>query len=224
MVDLVHQYGTERVFGQPCHATATFSRCGVYRYRLTRTWDTSPASGPRVLWLMLNPSTADAMKLDPTIRRCAGYSMAWGFGSLEVVNLFAFRATDPRDMERDLLPIGERDEHDQEVNDRQIIAAADSARLIVCGWGAHRMVAKRAKEVVGLLVGRGHRLACLAWSKERHPVHPLYQPKNLRPRLFASPTIGDAVREGEFLVTPRATPEHLAPHAGLVGLPAPGAV
>jgi len=78
-------------------ATATFDATRTYRYRLSRTWD---PSGRRWRSSCSNPSTADADVLDPTVRRCVGFALAWGFGSLEVVNLFAFRATDPRDLVR----------------------------------------------------------------------------------------------------------------------------
>src|SRR5262249_62207047 len=71
---------------------AGFSRCGRYRYWLTRTWD---AARPAVCWLMLNPSTADAARDDPTIRRCIGLARRWGHGGIVVVNLFAWRAPDP---------------------------------------------------------------------------------------------------------------------------------
>lgn len=76
----------------PYAPTADLSPCGRYRYTLTRTWDLTL---PRVCWVMLNPSTADATRDDPTIRRVLGFSRAWGFGSLVVVNLFAFRTPSP---------------------------------------------------------------------------------------------------------------------------------
>lgn len=79
---------------------ATFSGCGRYRYRLTRELNGAlfAGSGRAITFIMLNPSTADANADDPTIRRCKGFARGWGYGRLIIVNLFAFRATDPRDM------------------------------------------------------------------------------------------------------------------------------
>src|SRR5687768_14824465 len=79
----------------PVERDARFSDCGTYRYNLTRLWD---ARLIRVCWVMLNPSTADQHEDDATIRRCIGFSRSWGAGALTVVNLFAFRATQPRDL------------------------------------------------------------------------------------------------------------------------------
>jgi hypothetical protein len=82
---------------------ATLSDCGRYRYRLWRRW----ADGPTVLFVMLNPSTADADVDDPTIRRCIGFARSWGAGALEVVNLYAWRATQPAELKAAVGPVGE---------------------------------------------------------------------------------------------------------------------
>src|SRR5262245_19133112 len=82
---------------------ALISPCGLYRYWLTRTWDNSLR---RVCWVMLNPSTADAEQDDPTIRRCVGFARSWGAGGIIVVNLFAFRASDPKALLRAADPVG----------------------------------------------------------------------------------------------------------------------
>ena len=100
---------------------ATFSRDRRYRYRLWRRWDRSRAV---VAFVMLNPSTADAMHDDPTIRRCVGFARAWGFGGVDVVNLFALRATDTRALRKAADPIGP-------ANDRHLRRAVRSAGLIV---------------------------------------------------------------------------------------------
>lgn len=74
---------------------AIISECGKYRYQLWRIWDDTK---PKVLFIMHNPSTADANEDDPTIRRCIGFAKRWGYGGIYVGNLFAFRATDPKDL------------------------------------------------------------------------------------------------------------------------------
>lgn len=81
---------------------------GPYRYTLTRVWE---EERPRVCFVMLNPSTADASQEDPTIRRCLSFARSWGYGSLEVVNLFAWRATKPTDIFSAPSPVGEENDH-----------------------------------------------------------------------------------------------------------------
>lgn len=145
---------------------------GDYRYWLTREW--SP-TGPTVLWVMLNPSTATADVDDPTIRKIVGFSKRWGFGSLEVVNLFAFRATEPRAMLAARDPVGPR-------NDAAIAAAAGRAALVVCAWGNHGGHLGRDRAVRELL--RERELACLRVTKQGQPQHPLYISGDARPVPF----------------------------------------
>lgn len=137
-----------------------------YRYQLTREW----GDGPRVLWVMLNPSTADAEKDDPTIRRCIGFSKAWGYGGLTVCNLFAFRATDPKKLRGVIDPIGPE-------NDRHIFEASSVADMTIAAWGGNGHLMDRAT-YVGRRLTRPHALNVIACGC---PVHPLYQPKHLRP-------------------------------------------
>lgn len=139
---------------------ATISECGLYRYRLTREW----GAGATAVFIMLNPSTADASQDDPTIRRCVGFAKREGCGRLEVVNLFAFRATAPKDMRAAADPIGPE-------NDAHILAAvtaADGPRI--AAWGAHG--GQRGKEVGRRLRGMG--LKCLGLTAALAPRHPLY--------------------------------------------------
>ncbi len=105
-------------------SSAVLSPDGVYRYQLVREWD---RARPRVAFLMLNPSTADATQNDPTIRKCIAFARSWGCGSLEVVNLFAFRATDPRELGR----CGARVDPVGAENDGYILAAARRASVVV---------------------------------------------------------------------------------------------
>ena len=85
---------------------ATFSECGRYRYTLRRAWDAGPSHSGTVCWVMRNPSTADADKLDPTLRRCRGFTLGWGFAAMSVVNLYALRSTDPRGLWDTSDPVG----------------------------------------------------------------------------------------------------------------------
>lgn len=147
---------------------AEFSACRQYRYRLWRLWD---ASRPTTVFIGLNPSTADETADDPTIRRCLGYAKAWGFGRLEMLNLFAWRATDPKAMKVAADPIGPG-------NDDAIRAVADTGGLLVAAWGVHGTHLGRDREVCAMLAGRLH---VLRLTKDGHPGHPLYLPAHLEP-------------------------------------------
>lgn len=138
---------------------------GLFRYRLWRALG-QPAEG-RVLFVMLNPSTADASVDDPTIRRCIGFARRWGAGALDVVNLYALRATDPGELRRAADPVGPD-------NDRHIVEAAREASIIVCAWGAHPFARRRAAHVSGLLRAVGTPLECLHVTADGSPRHPLY--------------------------------------------------
>jgi hypothetical protein len=154
---------------------AVFSDCGRYRYSLTRT---GLFGAGTCLFLMLNPSTADAEVDDPTIRRCVGFTAAWGFNRLEVANLFAFRATDPRAMVMAQDPIGPK-------NDQHLLSAATRADRIVCAWGAHGGHMQRSAIVQRLLASAGHRLHHLGLTKDGQPKHPLYLAASTQPKEWA---------------------------------------
>lgn len=159
--------------------TADLSACHEYRFSLTRSWDATPLApgqrpGRRCLFVMLNPSTADAMEDDPTIRRCVGFARSWGFTLLHVVNLFAYRATVPADLYNRADPVGQN-------NDGWILDAARAADQVVCAWGAHGGYRSRGNEVASLLRGEGIALFCLGETDEGHPRHPLYLKADLRP-------------------------------------------
>lgn len=116
---------------------AVFSADTIYRYRLSRTWG---SSGTHATWIMLTPSTADALEDDPTIRRCVAFTKAWGLDGLVVVNLFALRATDPRALARHRDPVGP-------ANDQFIREALHPWSVPVAAWGAHRLADQREAEV-----------------------------------------------------------------------------
>jgi len=155
---------TDRSTGPEGLSSATFDTTRTYRYRLTRTWD---PDGPRVNFLMLNPSTADAFELDPTVRRCVGFARTWGFGSLEVTNIFAFRATDPTVLIAQPEPVGAD-------NDRAIVDAARMADRVVAAWGVRGRHRGRADDVATLLSDIGISPVVLHLTKHGHPAHPLY--------------------------------------------------
>ena len=111
---------------------AVFSDCGRYRYSLSRQWVFPQNRAPRtVTFIMLNPSTADETKDDPTIRRCVGFAQAWGFERLEIVNLFAWRSPYPDDLLKSPEPVGH-------ANDVAIKIAAGNGEIVIGAWGSHR--------------------------------------------------------------------------------------
>ena len=160
---------------------ANFSPCGRYRYSLDRFWGAGtaePYTSEVCVFIMLNPSTATAEKDDPTIRRCLGYAKAWGFCLLRVVNLFAYRATDPADLKMANGPVG-RD------NDAVLKASVRSGGLVIAAWGAHGAWEGRADYVVNqLLAPWSRKLQCLGTTNEGHPRHPLRLRKDLQPVPF----------------------------------------
>jgi hypothetical protein len=148
----------ETLFG---HTSATFSACERYRFDLVRQW----GAGPTVCFVMLNPSTADEREDDPTIRRCLAFARRESAGRLVVVNLFAWRATDPAALRSAVDPVGTE-------TDRIIADHAVHADLVVCAWGVHGALLGRGADVMARL--EGLRLRCLGRTKDGHPKHPLY--------------------------------------------------
>lgn len=143
---------------------ALLSTCGRYRYNLLRTWGT----GPKAVFVMLNPSTADADVDDPTIRRCVGFAKTWGCGSLMVVNLFAYRATRPADMLAADDPVGPANNLWLGIAAGRVLATGG---VLVAAWGA-RAPRARVEQVRAFLdpVGPQH----LGLTVGGHPRHPLY--------------------------------------------------
>lgn len=142
-------------------SAAGFSTCGTYRYWLRRTWDESREP---VVFLMLNPSTADESKNDPTVARCCNFAQAWGAGGLVVLNLFALRSTDPKGLYACPDPVGPS-------NDFAILTATEGRR-VVAAWGCHGAYKNRDLAVMNLLAHRP--VECLKVTKDGHPSHPLY--------------------------------------------------
>lgn len=160
-------------------SSAIISDCGKYRYTLSRIWD---EAGTRCLFVMLNPSTADASVDDPTIRKCIKFAKAWGHGSLSVVNLFAWRATDPKEIRKVNSPVGPE-------NDATIATIAALSNFIVCAWGNDGIYGNRDSAVIEILKRIGKPLHCLkintAPSKSfGSPGHPLYIKDSTEPFVF----------------------------------------
>ena len=157
---------------------AFFSEDGVYRYTLTRDPDLVRRELPSILWIMLNPSTADAQKDDPTIRRCRAFAGAWGYGRVEICNIFALRSTDPNQLYRAVDPIGPD-------NDFHIAAAVGRAGgHVVAAWGTHAKLGDRDRAVMMLLRGLGVRPVCLGVNQDGTPRHPLYVASSTFPALY----------------------------------------
>ena len=147
-------------------ASAVVSEDGVYRYDLMRWW----GDGPRVLWIMLNPSTADEVVDDHTIACCRRFSRAWAYDGMVVVNLFALRATNPAELSSHPDPVGpENDEYlTQWLTHESIVG-------VVAAWGAsgpERLTRERYRHVRRLASDAGHDLYCLGLTNSGHPRHP----------------------------------------------------
>lgn len=156
-------------YPQPTLQTgATFSPCGTYRYTLTRLWE--PDRG-RCTFICFNPSTADAFEDDPTVRRCIGFAQRWGFGSFCMLNLFAFRATDPKEIAGQIDPIGP-------LNDDVIRQEIRETHKVVLAWGAlaagYAPRVARVVDLAFLCVRRGSVSSLGEPTKDGHPRHPLY--------------------------------------------------
>ena len=156
---------------------ATFSRDGRHRWTLTRVIGEDPRE---LLFIMLNPSTADALEDDPTIRRCTGFAQTWGYGKLTVVNLFALRATDPKLLK----PAGEAEAIGGD-NNGTIRAAARNADRVVCAWGANGSLFGRSEWLkFKVMETDGIDLYHLGLTAGGEPKHPLYLPADTKPVLW----------------------------------------
>ena len=146
---------------------AIFSDCERYRYRLWRVWDTSK---PKVCFVMLNPSTADEIDLDPTVTRCRRRAEALGYGGLEVVNIFALRSTDPKALYEVSDPVGPE-------NFAAIVQALKECAIAICAWGVDGSflnIGPMIKErMTQFYPGKAHYLKLNA---DGSPSHPLYLP------------------------------------------------
>lgn len=147
-------------------SSAIISDCGKYRLKLSRhVKDDLPYN--HLLFIMLNPSTADATQDDPTIRKCRGFAERLGFSFFEVVNLFDYRATDPKDLKKAQYPCSEH-------NLPMILDTARRCEMVICAWGTHGTYRAQNSVVTRMLMPMP--LKALGVTKDGHPRHPLYVP------------------------------------------------
>nr|WP_300338290.1 DUF1643 domain-containing protein [Actinomyces sp.] len=152
--------------------TAELSPDRRYRYRLTRSW----GDGPHVVFVMLNPSTADASEDDATIRRCMGYARDWGFCGIDVVNLYALRSKNPDDLWAASDPVGPS-------NDYWLQMIIGQSPAVIAAWGAGARP-ERVAELRRMVPA--NKLFALGVTKDGAPRHPLYLPKDAKPVAWPS--------------------------------------
>lgn len=156
---------------------AEFSPCRWRRYALWRLW----SDGPCLMVIGLNPSTADETQDDPTIRRCITFARTWCYSGLYMLNLFAFRATDPRLMKATSDPIGPG-------NNEALKKYSDMSARVLAAWGTHGEFMNRDVRVCELL---DRQLHCLNITKNGFPQHPLYVKGDTIPKVFYDPKDND---------------------------------
>lgn len=164
---------------------AVLSACERYRYVLWR--EIPDQYGPPCVFVMLNPSTADASENDPTIRRCIGFARSWGCRRLYVINLFAYRATKPDGMKAARDPVGMKNKEwiDQIVEYATTNPDPDMPQgPIVCAWGNHGSYQAQDEQTLGWLDALGVDPVCLGITKDGHPKHPLYLKADTKPQPF----------------------------------------
>jgi hypothetical protein len=139
----------------------------LYRYQLSRIWDETK---PRILFVMLNPSTADAEHDDPTIRRVINFAKSWGYGGVHVGNLYAFRSTDPKMLKTACDPVGTE-------NVQHVQRLVQDVDRVVYAWGNDAS----EPDWLRALVSEPY---CIDVSKKGIPKHPLYLKAELKPQVF----------------------------------------
>jgi hypothetical protein len=175
-----HQVGSKVALSLPLwvKGTAVFGGYNKqYRYRLTRTWNVNL---PTVMFVLMNPSVAEADVDDRTVARCSRFAESWGAGRLLVGNTFAYRATQQKRLLETPDPIGPD-------NDAHLLAMAKEAETIVFAYGKpHPSLRARGLDVAAMFEAHGHKLFVLRLSQDGTPVHPLYLPADLKPFRWSS--------------------------------------
>lgn len=144
-------------------SSAIYSPCERYRYALTREW----SNGPRLTFIMLNPSKATETANDPTIERCQRRAIRLGYGAMRVANIFAWRETDPSRLRRRRWPEGPE-------NMAHLLDAAEWADEVLAAWGVHGAHRNQGRRVAVALAPFAEKLRALGTTKDGHPRHPLY--------------------------------------------------
>lgn len=171
---------------EPLKSGALFSPDKKYRYLLWRIWRTTL---PKCGFVMLNPSTADAYVLDPTVKRCMDFAKQWGYGSLFVCNIFALKSTDPKELYKADDPVGPR-------NDSTLLDLMKMSDLVITAWGNHGAYRDRGHTVLHtFLPDYSKKMAHLGLSKSLQPLHPLYLSRDVVPIKYHVRRTGDGVLE-----------------------------
>ena len=152
------------------HNECEFSTDRKYRYTLKHIWDSTKDN---IVFIGLNPSTADENKLDPTLRRIRGFASSWGYGSFTMLNAFAFRATNPSDMKSQDDPIGPE-------NNSWIKLVCGSSDISIACWGVNGAFMNRGEQIRRML----DKLYYIKLTKDGYPSHPLYLKKDLTPSIW----------------------------------------
>jgi hypothetical protein len=171
---------------------AQFSPCRTWRYSLWRRWS---RRGPTAAFIGLNPSTADETRDDPTVRRCIRFAQSWGYGRMFMLNIFAYRSTDPRALRHVADPIGPG-------TNAAIVTICRRARLVVACWGQWGRLLERGGAVAQLL--RDSSLHCLDITRDGHPKHPLYISAATKPRRFPYVSISRLTASSAMSNSPHA--------------------
>ena len=153
---------------------AVIDKTGFYRYSLWREWDIDKS---KIVFIMLNPSKADASMDDPTLRRCISFAKSWDYGSLIVVNLFAYRSSSPLELRQVDDPVGKQ-------NDRYLKKAIKLADRVVVAWGNNGKLMQRDRLVLELLSKLNIQPHCLGITKSGYPHHPLYVLWSKQPSVY----------------------------------------
>lgn len=160
----------------PTGSWAVFSPCRKWRYALGRELNVSGEGD--CVFIGLNPSTADETKDDPTVRRCKRIALDWGCRSLVMLNIFAWRSTDPK-------PLYQLDDPYGPENDATLLSWGRKARFVVAAWGTHGALRERGHEVTRNFYEAGIPLQCLGITKEGFPKHPLYIKASTVPKAYS---------------------------------------